>query len=119
MVSDLTYDLRSGAPDALDQIVATTFANIAVDLIRDGISGSMIAIQKGCYAHSPLPDRARRAQSEFEKIYNTARYRPNYPSKLGEPLLQRSGCVSEAMGSPEPKAPFPSSKNRSTRAEVC
>ena len=36
MHSDLTYDLRSGDPDALDQIVATTFANIAVDLIADG-----------------------------------------------------------------------------------
>ena len=36
MVSDLTYDLRSGEPDSIDQIVATTFANIAVELIREG-----------------------------------------------------------------------------------
>ena len=34
--SDLTYDLRSGDPDALDQLVAITFANIAVDLLADG-----------------------------------------------------------------------------------
>ena len=31
--SDLTYDLRSGDPDALDQMVAITFANVAVDLL--------------------------------------------------------------------------------------
>jgi ATP-dependent phosphofructokinase / diphosphate-dependent phosphofructokinase len=34
--SDLTYDLRSGDPDALDQMVAITFANVAVDLLADG-----------------------------------------------------------------------------------
>src|SRR6202162_1047567 len=37
MISDLTYDLRSGEPDAIDQIVAITFANIAVDMLRDGV----------------------------------------------------------------------------------
>ncbi len=56
MVSDLTYDLRSGEPDSIDQIVATTFANIAVELIREGVSGRMIGIQSGHYAHVPLPD---------------------------------------------------------------
>ena len=30
---ELTYDLRSGQPDALDQIVASTFANVAMDLV--------------------------------------------------------------------------------------
>ena len=34
--SDLTYDLRSGEPDSLDQMVAITFANVAMDLISDG-----------------------------------------------------------------------------------
>ena len=36
MITDLTYELRSGEPDALDQIVSTTMGNVAVDLIRDG-----------------------------------------------------------------------------------
>ena len=88
MASDLTYDLRSGAPDAIDQIVATTFANIAVDLIRDGVSGRMIGIQDGCYVHTALPDTSLGARKvDIEKLYNTERYRPNYTSKLGEPLL--------------------------------
>jgi 6-phosphofructokinase len=88
MISDLTYDLRSGAPDAIDQIVAATFANIAMDLIRDGVSGRMIGIQEGRYAHTDLPDTSLGPRKvNIQKLYNTERYRPNYTSKLGEPLL--------------------------------
>jgi 6-phosphofructokinase len=88
MVSDLTYDLRSGAPDAIDQIVATTFANIALDLIRDGVTGRMIGIQNGRYAHTALPDSSLGARKlAVPALYNTERYRPNYASKLGVPLL--------------------------------
>jgi ATP-dependent phosphofructokinase / diphosphate-dependent phosphofructokinase len=88
MVSDLTYDLRSGEPDAIDQIVAITFANIALDLIRDGVSGRMVGIQHGCYAAAPLPKLSLGARKvDVAKMYNTERYRPNYSSKLGAPLL--------------------------------
>ncbi len=88
MVSDLTYDLRSGEPDSIDQIVATTFANIAVELIREGISGRMIGIQSGHYAHVPLPDSVLGARKvNVPALYNTERYRPNYASKLGSPLF--------------------------------
>lgn len=88
MVSDLTYDLRSGEPDSIDQIVATTFANIAVELIREGVSGRMIGIQSGHYAHVPLPDSSQGARRvNVATLYNTVRYRPNYGSKLGAPLF--------------------------------
>ena len=88
MVSDLTYDLRSGEPDSIDQLVSISFANIAVDLIRDGVSGKMIAIRNGCYAEAPLTDLTLGARKvNVAKLYNTERYRPNYRSKLGMPLL--------------------------------
>jgi 6-phosphofructokinase len=88
MASDLTYDLRSGAPDAIDQIVATTFANIAVDLIRDNVTGRMIGIQEGRYSHTDLPDTSLGPRKvNIQKLYNIERYRPNYTSKVGEPLL--------------------------------
>jgi 6-phosphofructokinase 1 len=86
--SDLTYDLRSGDPDALDQMVATTFANIALELLADGVHGRMTAIQAGRYATAQLPDRdggARRV--EVETMYNTQRLRPRYDRRLGMPLL--------------------------------
>src|SRR5579863_4641472 len=88
MVSDLTYDLRSGEPDSIDQIVATTFANIAVELVREGLTGRMVGVQNGCYAHIPLPDSSQGARRvDVATLYNTARYRPNYASKLGAPLM--------------------------------
>ena len=88
LVSDLTYDLRSGEPDSIDQLVATSFANIAVDLIRRGVSGRMIGIQNGCYTHVPLPDSSLGPRKvDVKTLYNTERYRPNYSSKLGAPLL--------------------------------
>lgn len=88
MTSDLTYDLRGGEPDALDQLVATTYANIAVDLIRDGVTGRMVGIQNGCYAHAPLPDVSVGPRKvDLVTQYNVERYRPNYSSKLGAPIF--------------------------------
>jgi ATP-dependent phosphofructokinase / diphosphate-dependent phosphofructokinase len=88
MESDLTYDLRSGDPDAIDQLVAITYANIAVDLIRDGVRGRLVGLQNGCYSQVPLaslPSGARKV--DIARLYNVERYRPNYTSKLGAPLL--------------------------------
>ncbi|HEY6607609.1 MAG TPA: 6-phosphofructokinase [Candidatus Limnocylindria bacterium] len=86
--SDLTYDLRSGDPDALDQMVAITFANVAVDLLADGQFGRMVAIRDGKYAHAPLPGRSQGARTlDVETMYNVERFRPRYEAKLGSPLL--------------------------------
>jgi ATP-dependent phosphofructokinase / diphosphate-dependent phosphofructokinase len=91
MASDLTYDLRSGDPDAVDQVVATTFANMALDLIGSQVFGRMAALQGGRYAHAPLPDPALGPRTvEVSKLYNTERYRPRYTGKLGDPLLLTS-----------------------------
>lgn len=88
MSSDLTYDLRSGEPDMFDQMVATTFANAAMDLIRDGVSGRMIAVQDGKYTHAALPDPQLGPRCvDVPTLYNAERYRPNYSTKVGQPLL--------------------------------
>jgi len=86
--SDLTYDLRSGDPDALDQMVAITFANVAVDLLADGQFGRMVAIRDGKYSHAPLPERSLGARTiDVASMYNERRFRPRYEAKLGSPLL--------------------------------
>ncbi|HEX9635592.1 MAG TPA: 6-phosphofructokinase [Candidatus Limnocylindria bacterium] len=86
--SDLTYDLRSGDPDALDQMVATTFANVAVELLAEGVTGRMVAIQDGKYSHAPLPDAALSTrQLDVATMYNAERFRPRYDARLGMPLL--------------------------------
>ena len=88
MVSDLTYELRSGDPDALDQIVAITFANVAVDLIREAAYGRLTAVRGGKYAHVPLPDPKMGARKlDFPRLYNATRFRPHYAGRIGSPLL--------------------------------
>jgi 6-phosphofructokinase len=91
MSSDLTYDLRSGDPDMLDKMVATTFANIAVDVIRDGLFGRMTAIREGKYALAPLPGpRLGPRRVDVPRLYNAERFRPQYSNRLGDPLLLSS-----------------------------
>ena len=88
MISDLTYDLRSGDPDATDQIVAITLANVAVDLIRMGIHGRLAAIQDGKYTHAPLPDpKMGPRKVDVPTLYHLKRYRPHYSGRLGAPLM--------------------------------
>ena len=43
IVSDLTYDLRSGEPDFIDKLVASTFGTMALDAVLDGESGHDVA----------------------------------------------------------------------------
>jgi ATP-dependent phosphofructokinase / diphosphate-dependent phosphofructokinase len=85
--SELTYDLRSGEPDMLDSMVASTFANVAMDLIRDGISGRMVGIRDGKYAHVPLAETARPPRRVELAAYDAERFRPTYADRLGDPLL--------------------------------
>jgi 6-phosphofructokinase 1 len=85
---ELTYDLRSGQPDALDQIVASTFANVAMDLMADETYGRMVAIRDGKYAHTDLPAKGSAARRvDVEVMYNAERFRPRYDGRLGLPML--------------------------------
>ena len=88
VVSDLTYDLRGGAPDFLDRMAAITFASIAVECITDGGSGRMVAIQNGCYVDTEIPATGRRARTvDVETMYDTERYLPAYGQKAGLPIF--------------------------------
>jgi 6-phosphofructokinase len=93
LASELTYDLRSGEPDMLDSMVATTFANVAMDLIADGVHGRMMAIVDGKYAHAPLPAPGLGPRKvDVEEMYNTERFRARYDGRLGEPMLLVGGA---------------------------
>jgi 6-phosphofructokinase 1 len=88
IVSDLTYDLRSGSPDFVDRLVANTFAGMAMDAIEAGKSGLMTAISGGCYAMVPIPDpKLGPRHVEVATMYNTERFRPIYDHKLGLPIF--------------------------------
>jgi ATP-dependent phosphofructokinase / diphosphate-dependent phosphofructokinase len=92
VVSDLTYELRSGSPDFVDRMVAITFAGMAMDAVEEGKSGLMTAISGGCYAMVPIPDpKLGPRKVDVASMYNTERYRPTYDSKLGLPIFLTRG----------------------------
>jgi 6-phosphofructokinase 1 len=88
IVSDLTYDLRSGSADFVDRMVASTFAGMAMDAIEEGKHGVMTAISNGCYhlAGIPNPELGPR-RVDIESMYNIERYRPVYDRKMGLPIF--------------------------------
>jgi 6-phosphofructokinase 1 len=88
LVSDLTYDLRSGTPDFIDRMVAFTFAGMAMDAVQDGKTGLMTAIRNGCYTMAPIPDpKLGPRKVDVGTMYNTEHYRPAYERKLGLPMF--------------------------------
>src|SRR5262249_50900597 len=88
IVSDLTYDLRSGPPDFVDKLVADTFGSMAIDAMIQGKSGLMTALEHGCYTMAAIPNPALGPRKvDVEAMYNTDRYRPNYGNKTGLPIF--------------------------------
>ena len=88
IVSDLTYDLRSGDPDFIDKLVAMTFANMAYDAMLEGKSGLMAALVDGRYDLVPIPDpKLGPRKLDVATTYNTERYRPIYANKRGLPIF--------------------------------
>lgn len=88
VVSDLTYDLRSGSQDFVNRMVGFTFAGMAMDALEEGKSGLMTAIKEGRYAMVPLPDpKLGLRKVDVASMYNTERSRPRYGQKLGLPIF--------------------------------
>jgi len=89
----LGYLVRSGEPDALDSIVPTAYANLAMDLIIQGISGQMVCINDGKYNHISIEAVKKDEKGEstkkvnVSKFYDINRYRPIYSNIIGDPML--------------------------------
>jgi 6-phosphofructokinase 1 len=88
IASDLTYDLRSGNPDFVDKLVASTFGTMALDAALEGKSGLMSAVVEGRYDLVPIPDpKLGPRRVDVETMYNRERYRPDYTNKRGLPVF--------------------------------
>jgi 6-phosphofructokinase 1 len=88
IVSDLTYDLRSGDPDFVDKLVANTFGTMAFDAVLEGQSGLMSALVNGKYDLVPIPDpKLGPRKVDVATMYNPERLRPIYANKRGLPLF--------------------------------
>jgi 6-phosphofructokinase 1 len=80
--------MRSGAPDALDLMVAVNFANAAMDLIISGASGRMVALRDGTYTHIPMSTvTSGLKRVDVDELYDAKQYRPKLRRALGKPMF--------------------------------
>jgi 6-phosphofructokinase 1 len=84
----LAYLMRSGAPDALDLMVAVNFAHMAMDLITEGASGRLVALRNGSYTNIPMSTVASGVKRvDVDELYDAKAYRPKVRHVLGKPMF--------------------------------
>ncbi|MBX7131407.1 MAG: 6-phosphofructokinase [Fimbriimonadaceae bacterium] len=84
----VAYLMRSGEPDALDRMVAISYANLATDLIMKGESGKMTALHSGRYATVPIDTIMQGLKRvDVEELYDAENYRPKVTNMLGKPMF--------------------------------
>ena len=88
MCQELAYLMRSGAPDALDIMVAVNYANTALDLLAVAKFGRMVALRDGRYtdvsAESPTLGIKH---VDVRALYDVDTYRPKVWHVLSKPMF--------------------------------
>lgn len=88
IIQRLAYLMRSGAPDALDLMVAVNYANMAMDLIENGASGRMVALRDGNYKHIPMSTVTSGVKRvDVDELYDVDEYVPKVRHVLGKPMF--------------------------------
>ena len=83
----LGYLMRSGAPDHLDLMVASNYANLAMDLINERNFGHMVALREGRYTYVSADAPSQKARSvDVDAFYDVGNYRPKMKSILNTPM---------------------------------
>ncbi len=84
----VAYLMRSGEPDALDRMVAISFANLATDLALKKEFGTMVALREGKYTTVPINTLTQGVKRvDVEELYDTERYRPKVAHLPGKPMF--------------------------------
>lgn len=84
----LAYLMRSGAPDALDRMVAISYANLALDLLTQNQIGRMVALRDGKYTHVSASTVAQGIKRvDVNQLYDEEAYRPKVAGMLGKPMF--------------------------------
>lgn len=84
----ISYLMRSGAPDALDLMVAVNYANMAMTLINSGVRGRMMALRDGAYTHVPMSVVGSGVKRvDVDELYDADEYRPKVRHVLGKPMF--------------------------------
>lgn len=84
----LAYLMRSGEPDALDRMVAISYASLATDLVMRSQFGTMVALREGKYTVIPLQTISQGKKTvDTEELYDSENYRPKVAHVLGKPMF--------------------------------
>jgi 6-phosphofructokinase len=84
----LSYLMRSGAPDALDLMVAVNYANMALQLILSGTRGRMVALRDGTYTHVPMSMISTGLKRvDVDELYDVNEYKPKVRHVMGKPMF--------------------------------
>ncbi|HML39994.1 MAG TPA: 6-phosphofructokinase [Bellilinea sp.] len=88
MVQELGYLMRSGAPDSLDRMVAMSYGNLAIQLIKRRETGKMVALHGGKYTTVPVDMvMAGRKRVDVPAYYDIEQYRPKIRDFMGVPMF--------------------------------
>lgn len=88
MYQQLSYLMRSGAPDSLDRMVAVSYGLLAMNLVSAGRSGRMVALRDGMYTHVPLNRVISGVKRvDVDEMYDVEQYRPKIADMLGKPMF--------------------------------
>jgi ATP-dependent phosphofructokinase / diphosphate-dependent phosphofructokinase len=84
----LGYLMRSGAPDSLDRMVAMSYGNLAVQLIRRNETGKMVALHGGKYTTVPVDMvLAGKKRVDIPSYYDIENYKPKIRDFMGVPMF--------------------------------
>jgi 6-phosphofructokinase 1 len=84
----LAYLMRAGAPDAVDRMVAVSYANMAIQHLEEGQTGVMMALRGGVYGSVPI-DTCVSGQKRVDvaEFYDSKFYRPRIRQVRGKPFF--------------------------------
>jgi ATP-dependent phosphofructokinase / diphosphate-dependent phosphofructokinase len=84
----VAYLMRSGEPDALDRMVAISYANLATDLALTKDFGKMVALREGKYTTVPIETLTQGLKRvDVAELYDAEHYRPKVAHLLGKPMF--------------------------------
>ncbi len=88
LYQQVSYLMRSGAPDSLDLMVAVNYANMAMLLIRRGASNRLVALRNGTYTSVPISTIMQGLKRvDVEELYDSENYVPKVRHVDGKPMF--------------------------------
>lgn len=88
MYQQVAYLMRSGAPDSLDRMVASSFGHLAIQLISRNETGKMVCLHGGKYGTVPINMvLAGKKLVDVPAYYDIETYRPRVRDFMGVPMF--------------------------------